>query len=93
MVVLYSMMKKYFFSKIKVEMHYSKRDKMKMMPLFQYNIYYVVILRSFLRHSQFRGHMVTVRSLKIAIEIGECRYPQFFSFLFFDLCHGPYLLF
>ena len=28
------MMKKYFFSKRKVEMHYSKRDKMIMMPLF-----------------------------------------------------------
>jgi hypothetical protein len=53
------MMKKYFFSKRKVEMHYSKRDKMIMMPLFAYNIYYEVILLSFLRHPQFRGHVVT----------------------------------
>ena len=53
------MMKKYFFSKRKVEMYYSKRDKMIMMPLFAYNIYYVVILLSFLRHPQFRGHVVT----------------------------------
>jgi hypothetical protein len=29
-------------------MYYSKRDKMIMMPLFAYNIYYVVILLSFL---------------------------------------------
>ena len=50
-----SMMKKYFFSKRKVEMHYSKRDKMIMMPLFAYNIYYVVILLSFLRHPNLGG--------------------------------------
>jgi len=44
------MMKKYFFSKRKVEMYYSKRDKMIMITLFAYNIYYVFILLSFLRH-------------------------------------------
>jgi hypothetical protein len=38
---------KIFFSKRTVEMYYSKRDKMIMMPLFAYNIYYVVILLSF----------------------------------------------
>jgi hypothetical protein len=64
------MMKKYFFSKTKVEMYYNKRDKMIMMPLFAYNIYYVVILLSFfetyLSISQFRGNVVTY--LKIAID-------------------------
>ena len=60
------MMKKYFFSKRKVEMYYSKRDQMIMMPLFAYNIYYVVILLSFLDIPQFRGHVITF--LKIAIE-------------------------
>ena len=51
-----SMMKKYFFEKKRVEVYYSKCNKMIMMPLFWYNVYYVVILRSFLRYSQFRGH-------------------------------------
>ena len=54
-----SMMKKYilfFFKTKRVEMYYSKCDKMIMMPLFWYNVYYVVILQSFLRYSQFRGH-------------------------------------
>jgi hypothetical protein len=48
-VMCCSMMKKYFFSKRKVEMYYSNRNKMIMMPLFAYNIYNVVILLSFLR--------------------------------------------
>jgi len=60
------MMKKYFFSKRKVEMYYSKRDKMIVMPLFAYHIYYAVILLSFLDITQFRGHVITF--LKIAIE-------------------------
>ena len=78
------MMKKYFFSKRKVEMHYSKRDKMIMMPLFKYNIYYVVILRSFLRQSQFRGHMVTFlenrhrnRRAHVIIRVCSCTVPVF----------------
>ena len=36
-------------------MYYSKRDKMIMMLLFAYNIYYVVILLSFLRHPNLGG--------------------------------------
>jgi len=40
-------------------MYYSKRDKMIMITLFAYNINYVFILLSFLRHlAQFRGHVV-----------------------------------
>ena len=35
----------YFFSKRKVEMYYSKRDKMIMMPLFAYNIYCILCSR------------------------------------------------
>ena len=77
-VMCCSMMKKYFFSKRKVEMYYSKRNKMIMMPLFAYNIYNVVILLSFLSLSQFRGHVVTY--LKIAIE-SRSRYVRTLLYL------------
>ena len=45
MIVLYSMMKKYFFSKTKVKIYYSKRYNMMPMPLFEYNAHFVVILQ------------------------------------------------
>ena len=82
------MMKKYFFSKRKVEMYYSKRDKMIMMPLFAYNIYYVVILLSFLDIPQFRGHVITF--LKIAIESPKVSpFPGFVVLhVEFKLCTG-----
>jgi len=39
------MMKKYFFSKTKVKINYSKRYNMMPMPLFEYNTHFVVILQ------------------------------------------------
>ena len=47
-------------------MYYNKRDKMIMMPLFAYNIYYVVILLSNFETYLNLGDMWTY--LKIAIE-------------------------
>jgi len=41
-------MKKYFFSKTKVKIYYSKRYNMMPMPLFEYNTHFVVILQWFL---------------------------------------------
>ena len=58
-------------------MYYSKRDKMIMMPLFAYNIYYVVILLSFLDIPQFRGHVITF--LKIAIKVRRLRLQHVFN--------------
>ena len=43
----WSMIKKYFFSKTKVKIYYSKRYYMMPMPLFEYNNHFVVILLIF----------------------------------------------